>query len=218
MEQEYNKNLEERRPTWELLGIVIGYIGTVKAFWEICRFVLNLLGCEVINYSNRYKIGSAIVYALFISYLYLKLYRIITQKTKDKATKSDAQAVATAFKRQRIIRIIRTLGFSYLREKILSKFLGVALFDVFKRPSEWNNSQKNMYDAPIIRVWSKIKSKTYEIQFRNDMRSVSYRETIKIGGEFGTPEIIKWSSLPRHMKLAIILLKPFFVLKWLVLL
>ncbi len=181
---------ESRKPTWEIPAVLVGYFSTLEqAIVFICRDVLGLKA-EAVTRENRLVASAAYAIALVVlaGWSLVKLPRVRWRKDKD-----DAQSFKSVLRRARLIRGLRTLGLSTLRDLYLTA-RGVTIADSFNPGRSWR-PRPEFYDTVDRYV---LGDKTVEFQYPRSRTHVQVRTTAAGSDEFGTPQLLPWSRTPHR--------------------
>ena len=176
------------------IGILIGawltFLTTFKDFVELTNFLPFYL-CELKEGWIIFWYFIGIMFCGFIGMmLNQKLVEEDEVRSESKAVLDGAgdydNLLSKSLKRILLLeklKLISTLGFFWIVEKILSDYFGVLYIDEFNKPNYWESFPDDHDPEKIIRAT--IKSIRTEIRFKKSEFKVLYRQTLENSSTFG---------------------------------
>lgn len=191
---ENSNPIEEKAPTWEILAVVVGFVGTAKDVPDLLAVVLGIAD----PVSPEFKRWSQVGYLGFLffmsSFALFRLPKFLRSEKKPEARRIsdvDTDELVAALRRARWITFVRMFPLSLIRE-IAFRMYDVRIYDFFKRQSHWDN--RPGYFDWVGRF--NMGSETVEIQFPKDFSAISFRKTLPASDEFGPEQKLTVFHLP----------------------
>lgn len=178
---------EKTYPTWELLGLIIGFVGSANLVPELVNLVLNLYE-KPDQFSRLFKISCIAIYLLILMWVAARhLYKINLPHSTDR--EEDLKKFTRTYRRLQILNFIRQFPLS-LFNMLIFRFYKVFSYDLFKRHGEWPE-RPDLFNF-IGRF--RIEGKTIEIQYPRNFEALHVRETLLNSDSFGETQFQKWFS------------------------
>jgi len=183
---------EKQAPTWEILALIIGFVGSANYVPELVNLVLNLYP-KMQDATRSFKLICVGGYFIFLVVLASRhLYRFHIQHGENKET--DEEKFKRTLRRLTIINFFRQFPLSVFNYFIF-KFYKLWSYDLFKRSPEWGERPDLFKQVGRFRV----EDKTVELQFPKNFESLYVRETNKGSDKFSETQNVKWTAFPYRL-------------------
>ena len=171
----YKNNDQNIWKFWvSILGVIPVYIGTVVSFYEFLnkfREECNELPWVLVS------LGYSFIYIIYVFFLILD-YKEKDKKELEKNEEKDSwDRLKTRFAKEKTSltrKSFLSFGFSSLQKNRLSKS-GIYDYDIFDKPTHWDEFPSDHSDKYIIR-YRKDKI-SFEIRFSSDLKKMLIRRT-----------------------------------------
>lgn len=186
--------MEKKYPTWEILGVLIGFAGSASFVPELVNLLFNSFP-EPSQMSRGFKLTCILFYFLFIailSFRYLINLRGTQKENSDGivVTSTGIGGYMSAMSGNGWISFIRDFPIS-LSRLVVSRLYRIVLFDIFNRRPEWT-PREDLF-RQFLRAY--LKTRTIELQFQRNFEAIEVRETSENSDNFGEPKSARWTEL-----------------------
>jgi len=187
--------LEKKYPTWEVLGVVIGFVGSASLVPELVNLLFNFFP-DSSKMSREFKLICISVYLVVIvvlSFRYLINLRGTQKENSDGIVVTSSGrggGYMSAMSGNGWISFARDFPISLFR-MVVSKLYKIVLFDIFNRRPEWD-LREDLF-RQFLRAY--FKPRTVELQFLRNFEAIEVRETSENSDNFGEPKRARWTEL-----------------------
>lgn len=184
-----SKQSEKQYPTWEILGLIIGFVGSANLVPDLVNLLFNFYE-KPEEFSRFFKIVTISIYLLILIVLASRhLYKINLPHLESR--EEDIQKFKRAYRRLQILNFIRQFPLSLVNHFIFLRYK-LSSYDLFKRHGEW--PERPDFFNLIGRF--RVPEKTIEIQYPRNFEALEVRETLPNSDSFGTTKSERWATFP----------------------
>lgn len=184
-----NAPVQKSYPTWEILGLIIGFAGSAGLVPDLANLVLNLYD-KPEQFSRLFKLVTIGTYLLVLIVLASRhLYKINLPHSESK--EDDIKKFKRTYHRLQILNFIRQFPLSLINHFIFLRYK-LSSYDLFKRHGEW--PERPDFFNLIGRF--RVPEKTIEIQYPRNFEALDVRETLPNSDSFGPTKSEKWATFP----------------------
>lgn len=179
---------------WEVLAAFFGYFAVARDVPDILRTLqipklLGLLPCvknQLLEWNASPDFWLLLGFTLFTLF---GAFYLLLRKEKDSSPKpldkdEIIRKVTRQFRRDKIIRVVRSFGVLLIREFLLG-LAGVEIYGTFVRPSTWpkQSTHFNFIDRIAFQAGN-----GFEYQYRRDFSSLTVRSHPEANDAYGPPD------------------------------
>lgn len=188
--------MEKRYPTWEVVGVLIGFAGSATQVPDLVNIFTNSYD----DWETPSKLFKAVCISIYLLIIIVLSVRYLihlngSQKPDDDAitvtTLGKRSTYLTAFSESNWINFVRDFPLSIFRI-FVAWLYDIKLFDIFTRKAEWGD-RPDLFNQ-FLRAY--FGNKTVEFQFKRNFKHVQVREALESDdGRFGVEVNLKWTEL-----------------------
>jgi hypothetical protein len=184
---ESRKFFESPKP-WEVLGTFFGFFAVAKdapanlRTLGVTKLVPEKCKSKLFSWNGNPDFWLLVLFAS-ISVIVLLYFIPRKREPKRQAENDRIVVVSASIRRGNLIRLLRSLGLVWIREKLLD-WIGVALYGTFRRPRDWplEPARKKWIDR--ITLDSGV---GFEFQYMIGYQKLSVREHPRNSDTYGPP-------------------------------
>lgn len=179
-------------PTWEIIGVLIGFIGTADQFPILLNTIFQWYLPDALP--PLYRTILILIYFLILLFVCAwTMWGISFLREPNKATSTDESA-KWELRRAKIVNIFRMFPIS-LYSWFIFKNYDVTFYDIFRRPKYWSSESEREGFFPVIARFF-TKGQTIEIQYPRDFSKLHFKRTDGISSNFGNEVVTSWFKTP----------------------